>query len=74
MSSPPNLEPEYAHEPNVLQFADGNHVATPGFKSVEPHERSNGGDGFVGGGIGRGSHCDVIRNIREKHVAICMEF
>uniref|UniRef100_A0A2P2J2A9 Uncharacterized protein n=1 Tax=Rhizophora mucronata TaxID=61149 RepID=A0A2P2J2A9_RHIMU len=41
---PPDLEPENAHEPNVLESPNRDNVPVLGLLRVKPNKRTNGGD------------------------------
>jgi hypothetical protein len=67
VSCPPDLKPEYAHKPYAFQFPNRDNMPVCGFFRFEPNKESGNG------GIGRGSDGDVIRDIREKDLAIGSE-
>lgn len=70
MSGPPDLEPEYTHEPDISQLPDRCHVATARLSCVKANKATKGGDRVVDGGVRRRCDCDVFRDLRENDVAI----
>ena len=63
MGGPPDLEPENAHEPYVLEFSDGDDVAATRRGGVKAEETA-------GGGVGARSGSDVFRDVREDEVVV----